>query len=106
MGSVLLHATVISLVLSLFSPVEFQVYEKVADVIIASPDRIRIPPVDRTLGWREDISVPGNLPSDEQSPEGASEARRIAEGESEITAGRTIRRGRLPQASETLGGAL
>ncbi len=76
---------------------EFKIYEKVADVIIASPDSIRIPPMDRTTGQRKDIPSPGNLPSAEQSPGGTREARSITEGESEIAPRRTIRRGRLPQ---------
>jgi len=68
--------------------VEFKVYEKVADVIIASPGKIRMPPRDRAIAQEEDISASGGLPT---------EARSIAEEESDTALGRTIRRGRLSQ---------
>jgi len=63
--------------------VEFKVYEKVANVIIASPGKIRIPQIDRAIAQEEDISASGGLPI---------EARSLAERESEIAPGRTIRR--------------
>jgi TonB family protein len=92
----LFHAAVISLVISLFSPVEFQVYEKVADVIIASPGRIWIPSTTQLASQREGVSNEVVARAD-QSRSAATETRSTIEGESEIPSRRTIRRGRMPQ---------
>jgi len=95
MGSVLLHASVIGLVIFLFSPVEFRVYEKVTDVIIASPGEIRIPTTNRLPSHREDASLE-NISGADQSPGGASDAGSTAEAASDVGLERSIRRGRLP----------
>jgi TonB family protein len=90
------HAAVIGLVVSLFAPVEFQVYEKVTDVIIASPSRIRIPSSFLPLTQREDVASEDVFKADpNRAP--ASAARGTAEGESEFSPRRTAIRGRLSQ---------
>lgn len=91
------HAAAISLVISLFSPVEFQVYEKVADVIIAAPGKIRIPPIDGVTSREEGLSPPENLVTSEQNLGRASREGITTAREAEIPPRRTIRRGRLPQ---------
>ena len=75
---------------------EFQVFEKVTDVIIVPPGRIKLPAIDRALALGEDISIPGSLPS-EQSPGAESDAENTVQDKSEIADRRIIRRGKMPQ---------
>jgi len=98
-GSVLFHALVIGLVISLFSPVEFQVFEKVTEVIIAPKKKILVPPIDSAAALEGNISSPEVVPGTEQSPGEMRTAVGSAAGESEMAAERTVRRARLPRAS-------
>ncbi|MBN1225162.1 MAG: TonB C-terminal domain-containing protein [Candidatus Aminicenantes bacterium] len=69
-GSVLFHAVVLFLIVTFFSPVEFRLYEKVADVIIAPPLKLPLSAAERMLTGEEESSGDGEGRSAGQNPSG------------------------------------
>ena len=89
--SLLFHAALIYLLLKVVPPVRFYLFQKVADVVIVSPDNIFFPPIGRYS------AEPGNRgePSREVSPETVSQN----EGEASVSGERHQGKVYLPNLS-------